>query len=159
MARTSGYNCRVDEAPAGNDIAVQDYISALNDEQLKSDSELLIELMQRISGHAPKLWNVGTLGFDTYHYKYDTKREGYGHILGFYPRKGKVTLYLMDGTARYADQLSRLGKHTKTGYCVYFKQLADVDLTILEEILRLSYSNIKALSEAGPINRILWRNR
>lgn len=114
-------------------------------------------MMQRISKHAPKLWNGHTLGFDTYHYKYDSGREGDGLVIGFYPRKGKTTIYLMDGTARYSEQLAKLGKHTTTGYCIYLKQLSDVDLEVLEQILQKSYDYIKAKSQDGPIDQILWK--
>jgi hypothetical protein len=138
-----------------NNASVQDYIDSLNDEQLVKDCHVLIEMMQRISGHEPKLWNVGTIGFDTYHYKYDSGREGDGHILGFYPRKGKITVYLMDGTARRSELLTRLGRHTSTGYCVYVKQLSDIELPILEQILQQSYEYIK--SRDGNIREILWK--
>src|SRR5574339_611561 len=97
-----------------NEDSVKEYMSSL-DEQTSKDSKLLLNLMQKISGLKPKLWNVGTIGFDTYHYKYDSGREGDGLIIGFYPRKGKITIYLMDGTARYSKMLARLGKHTTTG--------------------------------------------
>src|SRR6266487_462147 len=122
-----------------NDSSVKDFISSL-DEQTVKDSLVLIEMMQRISGHEPKLWNVGTIGFDTYHYKYDSGREGDGHVIGFYPRKSKITIYLMDGTARYAELLAKLGKHTTTGYCVYIKRLSDIELPVLEQIVQKSYS-------------------
>src|SRR5262249_2783687 len=112
------YNWCMDNITAQNNGSVKDYLASL-DEQTGKESQVLIEMMQRISGHEPKLWNVGTIGFDTYHYKYDSKREGDGHVLGFYPRKGKITVYLMDGTARYSELLAKLGKHTTTGYCVY----------------------------------------
>src|SRR5574339_1253754 len=106
-----------------SDSSVKNYIASL-DEQTVKDCHVLIEMMQRISGHEPRMWNAGTIGFDTYHYKYDSGREGDGHILGFYPRKGKITIYLMDGTARYAEMLARLGKHTTTGYGLYIKRLS-----------------------------------
>ena len=141
---------------AQNDSSVKDYI-ALLDEQTAKDSHVLIEMMQRISGHKPKMWNVGTIGFDTYHYKYDTGREGDGQIISFYPRKGKITVYLMDGTARYSALLAKLGKHTGTGYCVYIKRLNNIELPILEEILQQSYAYIKSQSQDGPIDRILWQ--
>ena len=137
--------------------AIKVYITAL-DEQTAKDALTLTEMMQRISGHEPKLWNAGTLGFDTYHYKYDSGREGDGLVIGFYPRKGKITVYIMDGTARYSELLAKLGKHTTTGYCVYVKQLSDVELPILEQILQQSYEYIRAESKAGPINRILWKD-
>jgi hypothetical protein len=138
-----------------SDSSVQDYIASLQDEQTIQDSRVLIEMMQHISGHAPKLWNVGTIGFDSYHYQYASGREGDGLAIGFYPRKNKLTIYLMDGTARYSELLGRLGKHTTTGYCLYLKRLADINLTILEQIVSASYKNIK--SQDGHINQILWR--
>ncbi|GCE15644.1 DUF1801 domain-containing protein [Tengunoibacter tsumagoiensis] len=136
--------------------SVEDYIASL-DEQTQKESHVLIEMMQRISGHEPKLLNVGTLGFDTYHYRYDSGREGDSHVLGFYPRKGKITVYLMDGTARYSELLAKLGKYTTTGYCVYIKRLSDVELPILEQIVQQSYEYIKSKSQDGPIDRILWQ--
>ncbi len=145
----------MDKAAKANHSA-KDYTASL-DEQTAKDSQVLIELMQRISGQEPKLWNAGTIGFDTYHYKYDSGREGDGHVIGFYPRKGKITVYLMDGTARHADLLAKLGKHTTTGYCVYIKQLSDIDLPTLEQIMQQSYDYIKAQSKDGPIDRILWQ--
>jgi hypothetical protein len=137
-----------------NTTSVKEFIASLDEQTLK-DSEALIEMMQKISGSKPKLWNVGTIGFDTYHYKYDSGREGDSFIIGFYPRKGKITVYLMDGTARYSELLTKLGKHTTTGYCVYIKHLSDVELSTLEQILQRSYENIK--SQDGHINQILWK--
>lgn len=137
--------------------SVEEYIASL-DEQTAKDSHALIEMMQRISGKEPTLWNVGTIGFDTYHYKYDSGREGDGLVIGFYPRKGKVTIYLMDGTARYSGLLAKLGKHTTTGYCIYIKQLSDVHMPVLEQIVQQSYAYIKSKSKDGPIDRILWQS-
>jgi hypothetical protein len=139
-----------------DDRSVEDYIASLDEQTLK-DTQVLIEMMQRISGHTPKLWNNTTLGFDSYHYKYASGREGDGHIIGFYPRKGKITVYLIDGTARYAALLAKLGRHTTTGYCVYIKQLSDIELPVLEQIVQQSYGYIKAMSKEGPIDRILWQ--
>ncbi len=140
-----------------NSHTVTTYIASLNDEQTIKDSQVLLKIMKKISGQEPKLWNVGTIGFDTYHYKYKSGREGDGLIIGFYPRKGKITIYMMDGTARYAKLLENLGKHTITGYCIYIKTLNDIRLPILEQILQQSYMNIKEKSKNGPIDRILWK--
>ena len=140
---------------AHNNTSVKEYIASFNDEQIAKDSHVLIKMMQRISGHKPKLLNVGTIGFDTYHYNYESGRQGDGLIIGFYPRKGKITVYLMDGTARYSELLAKLGKHTTTGYCVYIKRLSDIALPILEQILQQSYANTK--SQDGHVNQILWK--
>jgi len=134
-----------------NDRSVKDYIASLDDEQIAKDTLVLIEMMQRISGHAPKMWNVGTIGFDTYHYKYDSGREGDSQVIGFYPRKGKITVYLMDGTVRYSELLARLGKHSTSRVCVYIKRLSDVQLPILEQIVQQSYEYVK--SQDGHMHR------
>lgn len=147
----------MDNVTTTNNSSVESYIAALGDEQIEKDSQALLEMMARISGHGPQLWNVGTIGFDTYHYKYDSGREGDGHVIGFYPRKGKITVYLMDGTARYAELLAQLGKHTATGYCVYIKRLSDIEAPVLEQIVQESYDFIKAKSKDRPIDRILWK--
>jgi hypothetical protein len=138
------------------DPSVSSYLATL-DEKTANDSATLITIMRRISGRQPQLWNVGTIGFGTYHYQYDSGREGDGHTIGFYPRKGKITVYLMDGTARHVKLLAQLGKHSLTGYCLYIKQLSDVDLPTLEHIVRDSYGFIDSLAQQGPIREILWK--
>ncbi len=141
----------MDKMTAQNDSSVKDYIVSIDDEQTVKDCLVLIEMMQRISGHEPKIWNVGTIGFDTYHYKYDSGREGDGQTIGFYPRKGKITVYLMDGTVRYPELLARLGKHTTSRVCIYIKRLTDIQLPILEQIVQQSYEYIK--SQDGHMHR------
>lgn len=140
-----------------HDISIEQYIASLDDE-LRSDTRTIMEMMQRISGEDPILYGIGTIGYGVYKYEYASGRKGEGHTLGFYPRKGKITVYLMDGTTRYSELLAKLGKHTTTGYCVYIKQLSDVELPILQQILQKSYNNITTLSQAGPIDHILWQS-
>ena len=137
-------------------MSVKEFLATLDEETAK-DADVLNEMMRRISHHTLKLENAGTLAYDTYHYKYASGREGDGFVIGFYPRKGKTTIYMMDGTARYEKLLAKLGKHTTTGYCVYIKQLSDIELPILEQILQQSYDFIKIEAKDGPIDRILWQ--
>lgn len=142
----------MDTGTAHSDRSVNDYVASLDDAQTAEDSRVLIEMMQRISGHQPRLWNVGTVGFDTYHYRYDSGREGDSQILGFYPRKNKMTIYLMDGTSRHSALLARLGKHSTSRVCVYIKRLSDIELPVLEQIVRQSYEYIK--SQDGHMQRV-----
>lgn len=142
-----------------NTQSIKDYIAKL-DSETQDDANTLVKIMQKISGHEPKFWaggGGGTVGFDSYHYKYGTGREGDSFVVGFYPRKGKTTIYLMDGTARQAELLAKLGKHSTTGYCIYVKSLADIDLKVLEQIVKSSYQNIKSKAKDGPIDKILWQ--
>ncbi len=137
-----------------SDRSVNEYLGSLDDEQTVKDSEVLINMLRKISGLEPQLWNVGSIGFGTYHYKYDSGREGDAATISFYPRKGKITLYLMDGTARYHELLPKLGKHTtSTRVCVYFKHLSDLDLSILEELMKQSYEYVK--SQDGHMHRAI----
>jgi hypothetical protein len=134
----------MDKMTAQNDRSVKDFIASLDDEQTAKDCLVLLGAMQRISGHEPKMWNIGTIGFDSYHYKYDSGREGDCQAIGFYPRRGKISVYLMDGTVRYSGLLSRLGKHATSRVCVYIKRLSDVELPVLEQIVEQSYKYIKS---------------
>jgi hypothetical protein len=140
-----------------HDITVEQYIESLEDEQLINDTRTLVKMMRQISGEEPILYGFGTIGFGVYKYEYTSGRKGEAHTLGFYPRKGKITVYLMDGTTRYAKQLAKLGNHKITGYCIYIKRLSDIDIKILEQILKESYGFITSESQKGPIDRILWQ--
>ena len=132
--------------------SVDEYVSSLDDPQTAQDTRTLMAIMHGIAGEEPQLWNVGTIGYGTYHFNYDSGREGDGHAAGFYPRKNKMTVYLMDGTARHSELLSRLGKHTTSRVCVYFRRLSDVDLGVLEQLIRESHDNLMA--HDGNVKRI-----
>lgn len=146
------------KADERNDITVDQYVTSLTDESLKADAQILMKIMKRISGEDPILYGLGTIGYGVYKYEYASGRKGEAHTLAFYPRKGKITIYLMDGTARYSSLLAKLGKHTITGYCVYIKRLEDVDVAILEQIIQQSYDTITSLSKSGPIDHMLWQD-
>jgi len=132
--------------------SVEDYIASL-DAVTAQDCGTLMALAHRISGCEPKLWNVGTFGYDSYHFKYDSGREGDCQAIGFYPRKGKITIYLMEGTVRHTELLAQLGKHTTSRVCLYIKRLSDIDLGVLERIIAKSYEYVK--SQDGQMHRAL----
>lgn len=140
-----------------HDITVEQYIKSIGDAVVEQDTRVIYGLMSRISGEEPILYGIGTIGFGVYKFEYDSGRKGESHTLAFYPRKGKITIYLTDGTKRYAEQLSKLGKHTTTGYCLYIKQLSDIDLSVLQSILAESYKNLATKTLNGPITQIPWQ--
>lgn len=147
------------KADERHDISVEEYIASLDDTGLQRDARTIMNIMHDISGEEPILYGFGTIGYGVYKYEYSSGRKGEAHTLGFYPRKGKITVYLMDGTTRYSGLLEKLGKHTITGYCIYFKQLSDIDVKVLEEIIKRSYNNITTLYQHGPIDHILWQDK
>ena len=122
------------KADERHDISVEQYVVSLNEDQLVNDAKQLMGMMHRISNEQPILYGYGTIGYGVYKYHYASGRKGEAHTIAFYPRTGKITIYLMDGTVRYAELMSKLGKHTKTGYCIYIKTLSDIEFPVLEKI-------------------------
>ena len=112
-----------------------DFLAAQSDLQRHADCLRIIALLREASGEEPVMWGPAIIGFGTYAYRYESGREGEAALLAFSPRKSDLTLYIMPGTSHFSEQLSRLGKHKSRGACLYIKKLADIDETVLREIL------------------------
>jgi hypothetical protein len=112
------------------------YVDALTDPARQSDAKKLVQLMQRASGEKPKMWGPSIIGFGSYHYKYESGREGDMPLVGFSPRKAANVLYGLLGPGEAKGLLGKLGKHTTGKGCLYIKRLADVDTTILETLIQ-----------------------
>jgi hypothetical protein len=117
-----------------NDNDVDSFIAAVTDEKQRADALKITAMMGRLTGHHPKMWGPGIIGFGSYHYKYDSGREGDMCRIGFSPRKGKTVLYIVDGFAEHGALLEKLGKYKTGKSCLYVKRLSDVDEKVLEEI-------------------------
>ena len=120
------------------------FIDAVEPDQRREDAKTLCALMRRVSGEPPVLWGPSIVGFGTYHYRYDSGREGEAPRTGFSPRKAALTLYITSGFAMRDDILARLGKHSHGKGCLYIKTLADVDMAVLEEFIAASLDDIAA---------------
>jgi hypothetical protein len=116
------------------DAKVGTFIEAVQDERQRADAYKIIELMQRLTGHEPKMWGPSIVGFGQYHYKYASGHEGDMCRIGFSPRKGNTVLYITDGYDKYADLMARLGKHRTGKSCLYVKKLSDIDEEVLEQL-------------------------
>lgn len=109
----------------------------------QGEARVLIDVMRRITGEEPVLWGPSIIGFGSMHYRYASGREGDMPVLGFSPRKAKLTIYF-DGFDQYADQLARLGTHSVSVSCLYANALADLDLDVLTEMLEICHRNAMA---------------
>lgn len=124
---------------------VIDFINSyVDNEQKKTDSFQLIELLQEWSGSEPKMWGPTIIGFGNYHYKYASGHEGDAPVLGFSPRKTAFSLYVYSDTERSKLLLTDLGKFKMGKACIYIKKLSDISITALEE---LSIESIKYINE------------
>ena len=117
------------------------FIEAIADEGKRKDSLALMKMMQRITGEAPKMWGGSIVGFGDYHYKYESGREGDWFLTGFSPRKQALSLYIMSGFEGHAALLAELGKFKTGKSCLYVKRLDDVDLKVLETLIRKSVAS------------------
>jgi hypothetical protein len=124
------------------DSALSDYLDMVPSATRRRDADTLLELMGRVTAEPARMWGSSIVGFGQYHYKYESGREGDGPAASFSPRKAAMTIYLPDGAGAYAAQLSRLGPHTTSVGCLYIKDLAKVDLGVLEEIVAESYRTL-----------------
>lgn len=125
-------------------VSASAYIDALTDPTRRSDAKLLVQLMQRASGKTPTMWGPSIIGFGSYHYKYDSGREGDMLLIGFSPRKAANVLYGMLGSIDAASLLGKLGKHTTGKGCLYIKKLGDVNTTVLKELIERAVTHHRA---------------
>src|ERR1700758_2238090 len=116
-------------------LSVAAFIDALTDPGRRADAKALVKLMQTAAGEKPKMWGPSIIGFGSYHYKYESGREGDMPVIAFSPRKAATVLYGMSGFSEAAALLARLGKHTTGKGCLYIKNLADVDQHVLEALV------------------------
>ena len=115
------------------------FLKAIDDEIRRYDALQIMELMGQITNHPPKMWGSSIIGFDKYDYVYESGHSGTMCKIGFSPRKGAHTLYLMLGLGDFDIELQKLGKHTTVKVCFYIKKLKDIDLDILRQMIEKSY--------------------
>ncbi|MCP5051791.1 MAG: DUF1801 domain-containing protein [bacterium] len=129
-----------------NDANVESFLNGVADETKRQDCFTLLELMKQITGAEPKMWGGSIVGFGSYHYKYESGREGDWFLSGFSPRKQNLTLYIMAGFSRYDELLSKIGKYKTGKSCFYVKKLADIDLQVLKELIKQSVEHMAKLN-------------
>jgi hypothetical protein len=122
-----------------NDQSVEDFLNTVADEKKRKDSFTILELMKQVTGFEARMWGNSIVGFGSYHYKYETGREGDTPLTGFSPRKQNLTLYFIGGFEQHEERLKALGKHTLGKGCLYIKRLDDVDMPTLKALVEESF--------------------
>lgn len=135
------------------DIPVATFIAALPDQRRRQEAATVDAMHQRVTGLDPKMWGPTMIGYGSYHYRYASGHEGEAMRGGFSPRKAALTMYLM---GNYCDRqpeadalFARLGKHKTGKSCLYINKLSDVDIDVLEHLVRLSWEAMNAYYPAG----------
>ena len=125
-------------------LSVAAFIDAITDPTRRGDAQALVKLMQKASGEKPTMWGPSIIGFGSYHYTYDSGREGDMPLIGFSPRKAATVLYNMSGFSGCEALRAKLGKHATGKGCLYIKKLADVDQQALEDLVVKSVAAMRA---------------
>jgi hypothetical protein len=125
-------------------LSVAAFIDKLADRTRRADAETLVQLMQSAAGENAKTWGPSIIGFGSYHYRYDSGREGDMPVIAFSPRKAATVLYNMNGFSDSETLRAKLGKHATGKGCLYIKKLADVDQQVLEALIVKSVAAVRA---------------
>ncbi|WP_203294837.1 DUF1801 domain-containing protein [Maricaulis parjimensis] len=123
-------------------VSPADHVASIEHPVRRSDAETLLDMMSRITGWEARMWGPSIVGFGEYHYKYDSGREGDFMRTGFSARKANLVVYIMPGYTDFSSILARLGKHKLGKSCLYINKLADVDLDVLEELIRAGLADM-----------------
>ena len=125
------------------EASVESFIDSLP-KRRRSDVTALVKLMQSISRQKPKLWGTSIIGFGSYHYRYDSGREGEMPLICFSPRKSANVIYNMGSAEK--SLLEKLGKHALSGSCLHIHKLSDVDAKVLKTLVTQSLAKARAQS-------------
>ena len=118
------------------------FLKKVEPKEKRDDAMALLKMFEKVTGEKGVMWGSAIVGFGTYHYKYDTGREGEICLVGFSPRKPSLVLYV--GFAlEYKELMARLGKYKTGKSCLYIKKLDDIDRGVLKEIIVKSVAEMR----------------
>jgi hypothetical protein len=133
------------------EVSVEAFIDAVEPASKREDAKVLDAMFRKVTGKEPQMWGPSIIGYGSYHYKYESGREGDMCRAGFSPRKAKHSLYLMGGycdditAKKREDALARLGKYKTGASCLYVNKLADIDLDVLEEMIATDWETMNRI--------------
>lgn len=128
--------------PTGASVTA--FLDAIDDPQRRGDAKAVLKLMKELSGLKAEMWGSSIVGFGRQDIDYADGRKLDWPLIGFSPRKANLVLYLMDGYDDYAALLAKLGKHKTGRSCLYLNKLADVDMEVLESLIKASLKKQRA---------------
>lgn len=126
-----------------NDASVEAFLKSVKEPARREDCYAVAKMMAEATGSPARMWGKSMVGFGSYHYVYESGREGDWFIAGFSPRKNDLTLYIMSGFAGHDELMAKLGKYKTGKSCLYIKRLDDVDLKVLKRLIKASVAHMK----------------
>ncbi len=129
-------------SPTNNNVDA--FLASIESASQRADALILKDLMEEITGCKAAMWGPSMVGFDSYHYQYESGREGDWFVTGFSPRKQALSIYILAGFEKYDELLSGLGKYKTGKGCLYVKKLEDIDVNVLKILIARSSAFVKA---------------
>jgi hypothetical protein len=123
--------------------SVAEFLTAITDDKKRKDFSVIIELITKQTGLEPKMWGTSIVGFGSYHYKYESGREGDAPLTGIASRANAITLYLGSNFDKREELLSKFGKHKIGGGCIHIQKIEDIDTGILIKMIKKSIAHRK----------------
>ncbi|WP_010195196.1 DUF1801 domain-containing protein [Bacillus sp. m3-13] len=136
-----GYELKTKET----DNSVIEFIETVESPKKREDAYRLLEIFTETTGYEAKMWGPSIIGFGSYHYKYPTGHEGDFMLVGFSPRKAKISLYFATGDSKREELLQKFGKYTTGKACVYINKVADIDVEVLKDLIRQSVTFLQEM--------------
>lgn len=131
--------------------SIDEYLNARASPEQLADCRTLMALFARVTGQAPQMWGPSIVGYGRYAYRYESGTTGESCLTGFAIRGRDMVVYLTAESPEQASMLTRLGKHKFGTACLYLKRLADVDLAVLESLVRASVAEVRRRHpDSGP---------
>lgn len=118
-----------------NESSVTAFLDSVGDDRRRADCRTVVGIMESVTGEPAKMWGTSIIGFGSYHYKYASGHEGDSMLTGVSPRKQALAIYIMSGFSEFQDMLEEIGTFKTGKSCLYVKNLADINLEILENII------------------------
>ena len=124
-------------------VSVEEFISKIPDSAIQAEAQELCKIHTEITGFPPVMWGPSIIGFGSCHYKYESGREGDMPLAAFSPRKPKLVIYLSASFESKEMLLNKLGPHSTGKSCLYIKNLTDIDLEVLKQLIINSVNDSK----------------
>ena len=115
--------------------SVKDYITSRAKPQQRKDCRELMAMFRKVTRHTPRMWGPSIVGYGSIRYTYESGRTGEMPLAGFAIRGRELVVYLVTEGEAQRSLLARLGKHRMTKACLYFRQLSDLDGSVLEQLV------------------------
>ncbi len=127
------------------DASVDDYIASRGNAQQQADCRALMAILKRVTRQKPRMWGPSMVGYGSYRYTYESGRTGEAPLAAFAIRGRELVVYVLTEGREQKSLLSKLGKHKMGKVCLYFKQLADIDKSVLEKLVAGSIAEVRRL--------------